>query len=93
MKRETATVAKTHFGKLLDDARKEPVVITKSNRPVAIMMAYEDYEALQQEISQLKKKQDPNRRRSVAKRYRSILKYRLKRKEEREAKEGAKKKK
>jgi len=46
MKTENATQAKTHFGRLLDMAVKEPVTIRKSGRNVAVILSYEDYERL-----------------------------------------------
>ena len=42
MKTITARDAKTRFGELLDSMQREPVVITKNNRPVGIMISIED---------------------------------------------------
>lgn len=42
MKSMTARDAKTRFGELLDTMQREPVVITKNNRPVGIMISMED---------------------------------------------------
>lgn len=42
MKVMTARDAKNHFGEFLDSARREPVVVTKNDRPVAIMISVED---------------------------------------------------
>ncbi len=45
-----AAVAKTHFGELLDAAQSGPVLITKKERPVAVLISqaeYERYEALE----------------------------------------------
>ena len=42
MKVMTARDAKNHFGEFLDAARREPVVITKNDRPVGIMISIED---------------------------------------------------
>ena len=42
MKTITARYAKTRFGELLDSMQREPVVITKNNRPVGIMISIED---------------------------------------------------
>ena len=42
MKVMTARDAKNHFGEFLDTARREPVVVTKNDRPVAIMISVED---------------------------------------------------
>ena len=40
----TAANAKTHFGKFLDTAQREPVIITKKNRPVGVMFSMQDIE-------------------------------------------------
>jgi prevent-host-death family protein len=42
MKTMTAREAKTHFGELLDNMQREPVIVTKNNRPVGIMISIED---------------------------------------------------
>lgn len=42
MKIMTAREAKNHFGEFLDAARREPVVVTKNDRPVGIMISIED---------------------------------------------------
>jgi len=42
MKIMTAREAKNHFGEFLDAAQREPVVITKNNRPVGIMVSIQD---------------------------------------------------
>lgn len=42
MKTMTARDAKTHFGEFLDAMRREPVIVTKNNRPVGIMLSIED---------------------------------------------------
>ena len=42
MKVMTARDAKNHFGEFLDTAQREPVVITKNNRPVGIMISMQD---------------------------------------------------
>lgn len=42
MKVMTAKEAKNHFGEFLDAVRREPVVITRNNRPVGIMISIED---------------------------------------------------
>ena len=39
-----ATQAKTAFAEMIDAARKEPVTITRNNRPVAIVISPEEYE-------------------------------------------------
>ncbi len=40
----TAANAKTHFGKFLDTAQREPVILTKKNRPVGVMFSMQDIE-------------------------------------------------
>ena len=42
MKVMTAREAKNRFGEFLDASRREPVVITKNDRPVGIMVSIED---------------------------------------------------
>lgn len=42
MKTMTAREAKTHFGEFLDAMQREPVIVTKNNRPVGIMISIED---------------------------------------------------
>ena len=44
VKTMTALEAKTHFGKFLDAAQREPVIVTKKNRPVGVMFSIEDIE-------------------------------------------------
>lgn len=42
MKTISAREAKNHFGKFLDASRREPVIVTKNNCPVGIMISIED---------------------------------------------------
>jgi prevent-host-death family protein len=42
MKVMTARDAKNHFGEFLDSAQREPVLITKNNRPVGMMISIQD---------------------------------------------------
>lgn len=42
MKVMSARDAKNHFGEFLDTVRREPVVVTRNNRPVGIMISVED---------------------------------------------------
>lgn len=42
----SATEAKQTFGAVLDKAQREPVVIRKQNRDVAVIMSMEDYKRL-----------------------------------------------
>jgi prevent-host-death family protein len=44
MKTITAAEAKNAFGKFLDMARREPVLVTKNNRPVGVFLSMEDIE-------------------------------------------------
>ena len=44
MKTMTAAEAKNAFGKFLDTARREPVVVTKNNRAVGVFLSMEDLE-------------------------------------------------
>jgi prevent-host-death family protein len=44
MKTITAAAAKNAFGKFLDMARREPVVVTKNDRPVGVFFSIEDLE-------------------------------------------------
>lgn len=40
----TSVEAQNRFGQLLDTAQREPVTITRRGRPVAMLMAIEDFE-------------------------------------------------
>lgn len=42
----SATEAKSHFGKLLDTARREGVAIEKQGRAVAVILSQEEFERL-----------------------------------------------
>ena len=42
MKTISAREAKTRFGELLDTMQREPVMVTKNNRPVGIMISIQD---------------------------------------------------
>lgn len=46
MKSMSAKEAKNAFGRLLDTARAEPVTIEKHGRPVAVVLAVEEYQRL-----------------------------------------------
>lgn len=46
MKTMTATSASKEFGRYLDAAQREPVIVTKKNRPVAVTMSMEEAEEL-----------------------------------------------
>ena len=44
MKTMSAADAKTRFGEFLDMAQREPVIVTKKNRPVGVMFSMQDIE-------------------------------------------------
>lgn len=46
MKTITANEAKQSFGRLLDDARREPIMIEKHKRPAAVMISSDEYDRL-----------------------------------------------
>lgn len=46
MQTQSAKDAKYNFGRLIDTARAEPVVIEKHGRPVVIVLAVEEYRRL-----------------------------------------------
>ncbi len=46
MRSMAAKEAKNHFGELLDTAQREPVMIEKHGRPVAVVMSIHDYNEL-----------------------------------------------
>ena len=46
MKRVPATEAKNRLGAILDDAQREPVVIRRQNRDIAVVLSMADYERL-----------------------------------------------
>lgn len=46
MKTFSAREAKYNFGRLIDIARAEPVVIEKHGRPVVVVIAVEEFERL-----------------------------------------------
>lgn len=48
MKTIGAKEAKQNLGVVLDAARQEPIAITKHGRPVAVVVAIEDYQRLEQ---------------------------------------------
>ena len=50
MKTIASTEAKTNFGALLDAAQREPVLIEKKGRGVAVLLAKEEYERLEEII-------------------------------------------
>ncbi len=46
MKRVPATEAKNRLGALLDEAQREPIVIRRQNRDIAVILSMADYERL-----------------------------------------------
>jgi prevent-host-death family protein len=44
MKTMTAAKAKNAFGQMIEAAQREPVLITKQNRPVGVFMSIQDVE-------------------------------------------------
>jgi prevent-host-death family protein len=48
MKTMTASVASKEFGRYLDAAQREPVIVTKKGRPVAVTVSLQDWEELTQ---------------------------------------------
>lgn len=46
MQTQSAKDAKYNFGRLIDTARAEPVVIEKHGRPVVVVIAIEEYQRL-----------------------------------------------
>lgn len=46
MKTMTASVASKEFGRFLDTAQREPVIVTKKSRPVAVTVSIQDWEEL-----------------------------------------------
>lgn len=46
MKTLTAKEAKYGFGRLIDLARTEPLIVAKHGRPVVVVMAFEEFDRL-----------------------------------------------
>jgi prevent-host-death family protein len=46
MKTVPATEAKNRLGAILDDAQREPIVIRRQNRDIAVVLSVADYERL-----------------------------------------------
>ena len=42
----TSTEAQNNFGKLLEDAKKEPIKVQKNGRDQVVIISAEDYEAI-----------------------------------------------
>jgi prevent-host-death family protein len=47
MRKIAALEAKNRFGELLDNAQREPVMIEKHGRPVAVMVSAQEYKDLE----------------------------------------------
>jgi prevent-host-death family protein len=59
MKVVSATEAKRRFGTLLDAVQREPVLIRRQNRDVAVIMSVEKYERIRKgNIAELKRAED-----------------------------------
>jgi prevent-host-death family protein len=56
MRNMSAKDAKYGFGRLIDMARAEPVVVEKHGRPVVVVLAVEEFERLQQRRRRPKKR-------------------------------------
>lgn len=48
MKSMSAKDAKNEFGRLLDTARAQPVVVQKHGRPVVVVLSIEEFERLKE---------------------------------------------
>jgi prevent-host-death family protein len=46
MKRVAATEAKNRLGAILDDAQREPIVVRRQDRDIAVILSMADYERL-----------------------------------------------
>lgn len=42
----TSLVAQNQFGTLIDASQRQPVTVTRRGRPVAVVLSYEDYQAV-----------------------------------------------
>lgn len=47
MKQIPAAQAKTNFGALIDSAQREPAMISRNGRPVAVVMSVQEFEEYQ----------------------------------------------
>ena len=52
MKTVAATEAKNRLGAILDEAQREPIVIRRQNRDIAVVLSMADYERLRAGNSQ-----------------------------------------
>ena len=65
MRSITSADAKNNFGELIDLARAAPVLVTKYDRPVVVVMAAEEYERLKAVEAGAAPKAPGGRRRKV----------------------------
>ena len=47
MKTVTAKDAKNRFGRLIDDAQRQPVTVEKNGRPFVVVQSFEDFQMAQ----------------------------------------------
>ena len=70
MRSITSADAKNNFGELIDLARAAPVMVTKYDRPVVVVMAAEEYERLK---ALAEPRSSPNKTKSSAADRKKIL--------------------
>jgi prevent-host-death family protein len=46
----TSLAAQNQFGTLIDASQRQPIVVTRRGRPVAVVLSYEDYQVSTQTI-------------------------------------------
>jgi prevent-host-death family protein len=46
----TSLAAQNQFGTLIDASQRQPVTVTRHGRPVAVVLSYEDYQAVTQTL-------------------------------------------
>ena len=51
MKTMSATLASKEFGRFIDAAQREPILLTKKDRPVAVTVSVADWEELISPVS------------------------------------------
>ena len=44
--------AKRHFGRMIDTSQREPVVIEKHGRPVAVVVSKHEYDKMQEQLAE-----------------------------------------
>jgi len=50
MRTMTSLEAQNQFGALIDASQRQPITVTRRGRPVAVVLSYEDYVAIQKTI-------------------------------------------